>query len=234
MNRAVVLLSGGQDSTTVLYKTLRDYDQVDAVSFDYGQRHAVELELASQTAAKNMIPWTIIPVEGLKKLGAASLTNDEIPNTERGATAPGGWHSDHALPPSFVPGRNMLFFTLAAAYAIPKYIDTIVTGVCATDHAGYPDCRAEFVGAAEVAIRLAMDTPSFSIDAPLLNLTKAQTWQLADDLGVLGEIVMNTNTCYEGNRHDAHPWGFGCGVCGACTERALGWEEFQAADRIPA
>lgn len=223
---AVVLLSGGQDSTTCLYYALDRYAKVEAVSFDYGQRHRVELDLAKDQAAKNDVRWRLLPVEALAKLGAASLTNTEIENTEAGAAAPAGWHASHDLPPSFVPGRNLLFFTLAAAYAVPRGIETIVTGVCQQDRAGYPDCRAEFVEAMELALRVGMDTPEFTIDAPLLNRSKAETFLLAFELNVLDEILHNTNTCYEGDRETEHAWGYGCGRCGACVERARGYKEF--------
>lgn len=222
---AIVLLSGGQDSTTCFYKALRDYDLIEAVSFDYGQRHRVELGLAADTAAAAGVRHTVLPVDALKVLGAGSLTNQTIENTPGGASAADGWHARHDLPPSFVPGRNLLFFTLAAAYGIPRDINSIVTGVCGTDRAGYPDCRAEFVVAMEEAIARGMDEPTFHIDAPLLELTKAQTWKLAEELNVLDEIVERTHTCYEGNREDLHEWGFGCGKCGACVERARGYNE---------
>lgn len=225
---AVVLLSGGQDSTTCFYWALQTFDRVEAVSFDYGQRHRIELDLARETAVENGVHWEPLPVEALSVLGAASLTNRSIPNTPGGEPAAEGWHSDHGLPPSFVPGRNLLFFTLAAAYGIPRGHEAIVTGVCQQDSAGYPDCRADFVDRMEAAIRAGMDTPAFTILAPLLNLSKAQTWQMADNLGVLSKIVLGTNTCYEGERGRApHPWGYGCGECGACVERRKGYEEFR-------
>lgn len=228
--KAVVLLSGGQDSTTCFYDALARYDEVHAVSFDYGQRHRVELELARETALHETgVSWTLLPLEALNKLGQATLTNERIDNTPGGAPAPSGWHAEHNLPPSFVPGRNLLFFTLAAAYGVSRGINTIVTGVCGTDHAGYPDCRATFVEAMQEAIARGMDVTGFRIDAPLLYLTKAETWQLADRLGVLDRIVNDTHTCYEGDRENLHAWGYGCGTCGACVERARGFEEFRAA-----
>lgn len=227
---AVVLLSGGQDSTTCFYAALERFDRVEAVSFDYGQRHAVELELAEATALGADVPWTLLPVEALRDLAGGSLTNPAIVNTEAGATAPDGWHARHDLPPSFVPGRNLLFFSLAAAYAIPRDINVLVTGVCQQDSAGYPDCRASFVVQMEAAIREGMDTGEFRIWAPLLDKTKAETWALADELGVLADIVLHTNTCYEGDRSGPpHEWGYGCGRCGACTERARGYQEFRTA-----
>ena len=226
---AVVLLSGGQDSTTCFHYALHKYERgIMAVLFDYGQRHRVELELAAETARQYGVQWRIIPIEALGQMGLASLTNDGIDNTPGGAPAADGWHARHGLPPSFVPGRNALFFTLAAALAIPLDFDAIVTGVCGTDHAGYPDCRPEFVASMQEALRHGMDAPDFRIDAPLLPLTKAQTWALADGLGVVDRIVTDTHTCYEGDRTTLHPWGYGCGECGACVERANGYEEWKS------
>lgn len=227
---AVVLLSGGQDSTTCFYWALDRYERVEAVSFDYGQRHAIEITLAARTAIKAGVPHKVLPVDALRVLGGGSLTNDLIVNTPGGAPAAHGWHAAHGLPPSFVPGRNLLFFTLAAAYSIPRDITTIVTGVCQQDEAGYPDCRAELVTAMELAIRSGMDTPEFRIVAPLLALTKAETWKLADNLGRLQEIMLDTSTCYEGDRTVARPSGYGCGVCGACVERERGYTEFRKAE----
>lgn len=223
---ALVLLSGGQDSTTVFHYARRAYSRVEAISFDYGQRHAIELDLAEATAKRHHVPWAVLPVEALKVMGAASLTNPQIPNTPGGEVAADGWHSRHGLPPSFVPGRNVLFFALAAAYGIPRDLDVIVTGVCQQDEAGYPDCREAFVDNMEQALRFGMDTPRFEIDAPLLHLSKAQTFRMADQLGVLDEIIEHTNTCYEGDRRILHTWGYGCGICGACVERRKGWDEY--------
>lgn len=226
MTQALVLLSGGQDSTTCFYWAKEHYQKVEAISFDYGQRHRVELDLAAETATKNDVTHTVLPVEALSVLGGGSLTNPTVENTEAGAPAPSGWHARHNLPPSFVPGRNLLFFTLAAAYAIPRDISAIVSGVCQTDRSGYPDCRHEFVTAMEAAINVGMDEDHFEIVTPLMNRSKAETWALAADLGVLGLIVADTHTCYEGDRDVLHDWGYGCGRCGACAERAGGYDEF--------
>jgi 7-cyano-7-deazaguanine synthase len=225
--KAVVLLSGGQDSTTCFYDALRRLDVRAAISFEYDQRHGVELELAAEHASYAHVEHVVLPIEALRELGAASLTNPRIENTEAGATpADGSWHSRHNLPPSFVPGRNLLFFTLAAAWAIPHDINRIVTGVCGTDHAGYPDCRATFVESMQESIARGMDAPGFTIDAPLLYKTKAETWRLAEQLNIVPLIVERTHTCYEGDRSALHEWGYGCGRCGACVERANGYARF--------
>lgn len=227
---AVVLLSGGQDSTTCFYDALERYDDIEAVSIDYGQRHRVELALAAETAAKASVPHRILTMPVLSELAGASLTNRMIENTVAGDAAVSGWHADHNLPPSFVPGRNLLFFTVAAAYGIPRGFTALVTGVCATDRAGYPDCRIEFVEVMEIALRVGMDSPEFHIDAPLLDKTKAETWGMAARLGIMTEIIENTATCYEGDREHFHEWGYGCGVCGACTERAGGYYKWTRGD----
>ncbi len=228
---AVVLLSGGQDSTTVFYDALARYERIEALSFDYGQRHRVELELAEHTAARADVPWEVLPVEALKVLGAASLTNPDVGNVTPGAAA-NTYAEERGLPPSFVPGRNALFFSLAAAFALPRGISTIVTGVCQQDRSGYPDCRSEFVAAMRLALRLGLDAPEFEIDAPLLFRSKAETWAFADALGVLPEIILRTHTCYEGDRSGSpNPWGYGCGECGACTERIRGYDEWRATQK---
>lgn len=234
MNKAVVLLSGGQDSTTCFYSALDRYDEIAAVAFDYGQRHRVELDLAQRTADLREVPLTILPVDSLSALAGASLTNPAIANVGHGEER-NSYADERGLPPSFVPGRNALFFTLAAAWGVPRGFDTIVTGVCQQDHSGYPDCRAVFVGQMEQALRLALDWPDFKIDAPLLWLDKAETWALADKLGVLPEIILGTHTCYEGVR-DSPPWhwGYGCGECAACDERRKGYERFRAASAVGA
>jgi 7-cyano-7-deazaguanine synthase len=226
--RALVLLSGGQDSTTCFYGALQQYEEVEALSFDYGQRHRVELELAELTAKKNDVHLTLLPVEVLSLLGSASLTNPDIGNVTPGPAA-NVYAEARGLPPSFVPGRNSIFFSVAAAYAVTRGIERIVTGVCQQDHAGYPDCRAVFVEQKQRELRLALDAPDFIIDAPLLWLSKADTWALADSLGIVDEIVLHTHTCYEGDRSSAPaPWGYGCGECGACVERKLGYDRWRA------
>lgn len=234
-SKALVLLSGGQDSTTCFYWALDRYDEIEALSFDYGQRHRVELLAAEATAAKAGVDWECLSVEALKIIGGGSLTNPEIANVGEPGPARNVYAEEHDLPPSFVPGRNPVFFSLAGAFAAMRGISTIVTGVCQQDRSGYPDCRAEFVAAFEIAIQLALDAPAaFRIEAPLMKLDKAQTWALAHQLGRLTEIVLETHTCYEGVRGRPHEWGYGCGECGACVERRKGYEGFRAQQLAPA
>lgn len=238
---AVVALSGGQDSTTCLYYAIERYgvDEVMALSFDYGQRHVIELKCAHVIAATARVPHKIIAVPAFKQLGDAALTDARI-DVRADASVPNPdasedhWKENvHAaqrgLPSTFVPGRNLVFLGLAAAFALPRGADVVVTGICQQDRAGYPDCRREFAEAFVDTVRLAMDAPTFALDAPLLDRDKAQTWQLAEDLDCLDVIINDTHTCYEGNRTRIHAWGRGCGSCPACAERARGWEEYQGA-----
>lgn len=226
MRNAVVLLSGGQDSTTCLAWAMEQYAEVACVTIDYGQRHRVELACAAQIAKLWRVPQVVVPIDSLAALGGAALTDATIDvEAEASAGSRAAWAAQRGLPSTFVPGRNLLFFTLAAAWGLPRGYDTLVTGVCQADRAGYPDCRSSFVFAAELAVRLAMDAPEFRIAAPLLERSKAGTWRLADDLGVLEVVVNETHTCYRGDRAPVFEWGAGCGECPACDERARGFYE---------
>jgi len=229
MSGAVVLFSGGQDSTTCLAWALKaqaddapGFDDVAALSFDYGQRHAVELRCADEiTDAWGVQHWRLgLPI--LHELHGGALT-DGSRKIEAQATT--GYQADKKLPSTFIPGRNLMFFTAAAAFGVPRGFKTLVTGICQADHAGYPDCRGTFAHAAETAIRFALDEPTFTIMPPLLYRTKAQTWLLAEELGVLEDVIRRTHTCYQGNRSVLHAWGYGCGECPACSERANGWTQ---------
>jgi 7-cyano-7-deazaguanine synthase len=225
---AVVCLSGGQDSTTCLFDALRRYGRVHAVSFDYGQRHRVELQCAAALASKAGVEQVVLPVGAFSQLADGSLTNPAIASRLDAAGTGNTYAELRGLPSSFVPGRNIIFLGLAAAFGVPRGYETLVAGVCSTDEAGYPDCRADFVESLVATIRIGMDCPGFTIDAPLLHRTKAQTWALADELGVLELVRTETHSCYEGVRGELHEWGHGCGACPACETRARGWAEFRA------
>jgi 7-cyano-7-deazaguanine synthase len=234
---AIVLLSGGQDSTTALAWALKQGMVVRTVAFDYGQRHKVELEQADIISKRlGAISHVVIPVEALSWLGGAALTNPHIEVEEEASPDSLNVHASvHGLPSTFVPGRNMLFLTLAAAYGAKFGIYDLVTGICEQDRAGYPDCRFEFAEAAQYALTLALDEP-VSIYTPLVSVSKADTWGMADELGILDVIINDTHTCYHGDRTELHPWGYGCGSCPACVERAKGFEQFsaEALDQRPA
>ena len=214
MSAAVVLLSGGQDSTTCLYWALQNYDSVHAVSIAYGQRHAIELTAAESIAGVVKVPWTLLHLDALSELGDSSLvTNVSRSQGYIDHEAPGG------LPTSFVPGRNILFLTLAAAYACKVGAGTVVGGMCQTDYSGYPDCRAEFILALEQAIRQGFPSSAkIHFVAPLMWLTKAESVRLARRLPGCWGALRHTVTCYQGKIP-------GCGECPSCILRARGFAE---------
>lgn len=211
--KALVLLSGGQDSSTCLFWAKQEFDEVESISFDYGQRHKFEIELASLIAKNISVPFYIANITTLSDISPNALTEDSI-NVEESV-------NDETPPNTLVEGRNLLFLTYAGIYAKARNISNIVMGVSQTDFSNYPDCRDEFIKAAEKALSLATDF-EFKVHTPLMFKTKAETWQLADDLGALEVIRRNTLTCYNGIKSD------GCGVCPACKLRKKGWDEFSA------
>lgn len=231
--KAVVLFSGGQDSTTCLAWAVDRWgkDEVQPISFDYSQKHQVELEQAKKICEKlGVAEPVVLPIEALAQLSAAALTNPDIEveaeAQQHGEDTTNIWAAQHGLPSTFVPGRNLLFLTLAAAYGAMNGAKELVTGVCEADAAGYPDCRKSFVMATRVALSEAL-ADDFIIWAPLISINKAATFQLAEDLGVLDTVVEMSHTCYHGERETKHDWGYGCGECPACQERANGWSEFK-------
>lgn len=225
---ALVLFSGGQDSTTCLAWALSRYARVETLGFDYGQRHAVELSLrpALLAAMRTLNPdWHarlgedhLLDLSLLAQISDTALTSDKAIAMQA-----------NGLPNTFVPGRNLLFITVAAALAYRRGIDVIVGGMCETDYSGYPDCRDESLRALESALQLGMATP-LSLQTPLMWLNKAATWQLAEELGgtSLVELIRTeTHTCYLGERGTLHDWGHGCGHCPACELRANGYREYR-------
>jgi 7-cyano-7-deazaguanine synthase len=229
-----VLFSGGQDSTTCLLWAMNEIglnepkSEIKLISFEYGQRHAVELVQAKRI--QEMLGLTdieYVSIEALRHFGAAALTNPKIDvEAEASADSENVWASTHGLPSTFVPGRNMIFLSLAAARSAQLGNLDLVTGVCQADNAGYPDCRDEFVNAMETAVGAALGDYSFTIHAPLLYRNKAETFELAHQMGALELIVEHTHTCYHGDRSHRFPWGYGCGECPSCRERADGFEKF--------
>ncbi|MGC1305284.1 MAG: 7-cyano-7-deazaguanine synthase QueC [Caulobacteraceae bacterium] len=226
---ALVLFSGGQDSSTCLAWALERYDRVETVGFDYGQRHGVEMHARQQVLAgvrKGFPQWAgrlgedhVLDLRGFGAVAQSALTTDRaIEMTERG------------LPSTFVPGRNLAFFIYAAALADRRGIEVMIGGMCETDFSGYPDCRRVTMDAMQQALNLGMERP-FVIETPLMWLTKAQTWALAEELGgpALVELILDeSHTCYLGERGERHAWGYGCGHCPACELRAKGWVEWRA------
>ncbi|GAU76702.1 7-cyano-7-deazaguanine synthase QueC [Fusibacter sp. 3D3] len=211
--KAVVVFSGGQDSTTCLFWALKAYDEVIAISFDYGQKHIFELTCAEKICKNNNVEFHVLDMSLLNQLAPNSLTRRDI---EVCKEKPEG-----ELPNSFVDGRNLIFLTFAAVFAKQRDIHHIITGVSQSDFSGYPDCRDVFIKSTHVTLNLAMDYP-FVIHTPLMWLDKAQTWKMAYDLGVLETIKNETLTCYNGII------GEGCGACPSCELRNKGYREFEA------
>ncbi|GAB0247901.1 7-cyano-7-deazaguanine synthase QueC [Staphylococcus pseudintermedius] len=209
MSKAIVVFSGGQDSTTCLLWALKRYDEVETITFAYNQRHKQEIEVAKKISKDFGVKNQVIDASVINELTVNALTRDMDIDVD----------DDTGLPNTFVPGRNILFLTLASVVAYQRKADTIVTGVCETDFSGYPDCRNEFVRALEPALQLGLDK-NITIETPLMWLNKAETWELAANLGHLKYVVNNTLTCYNG------VIGQGCGDCPACKLRRKGLEEF--------
>jgi 7-cyano-7-deazaguanine synthase len=225
---ALVLFSGGQDSTTCLAWALEKYERVETIAFDYGQRHRIELEarLTVLEQLRLQFPqWAVrlgedhlLDLAVLGQVSETSLTRDMAFSMEQSG-----------LPNTFVPGRNLMFLTLAAALAYRRGLQVLVTGVCETDFSGYPDCRDDTMKAMQLALSLGMDR-RFLIETPLMWIDKAATWELARKLGgdaLVGLVVEHTHTCYLGERGRRHEWGYGCGRCPACELRQRGWERWR-------
>ncbi|SHO59039.1 7-cyano-7-deazaguanine synthase QueC [Vibrio quintilis] len=212
MTKAVVVFSGGQDSTTCLVEALQNYDEVHAITFDYGQRHRQEIEVAQALAKKlKVTAHKIIDASVLNELAISSLTRDDIPVSNE--------LQENGLPNSFVPGRNILFLTLAGIYAYQIGASAIITGVCETDFSGYPDCRNDFVKAMNHALVQGMERDLLVV-TPLMWLDKAETWAMADHYGALSLVRENTLTCYNGIVGD------GCGECPSCQLRKAGLDTY--------
>ena len=226
MKKCLLLFSGGQDSTTALAWSLKKFDEVYLISFDYGQRHIIEIKAAVKIIKKinsSFSEWKnkiksnyIYKINNFNKFNKNSLTsNIEIKSTNK-------------LPNTFVPGRNILFYTLGASYAYDKKINHIVSGVCQTDYSGYPDCRNETIKSLEKSINLGMEK-KYKFHTPLMWKNKSDTWKMAYELGgvkYLNLIKKNTHTCYKGQRDKYYDWGYGCNSCPACLLRSRGWKIF--------
>jgi 7-cyano-7-deazaguanine synthase len=224
---ALVLFSGGQDSTTCLAWALDKFSHVETVAFNYNQRHVVELEcrkVVLQNIRTQFPEWAdklgedhLLDIPVLGSISDTALTQDrEIEFSKSG------------LPTTFVPGRNLLFLTLASAIAYRRGIEVLVGGMCETDFSGYPDCRDETIKSQEKTLSLGLDYPLI-IETPLMWIDKAATWKMANDIGgnrLINIIKNDTHTCYLGDRSVSHDWGFGCGTCPACELRKAGWNKF--------
>ena len=224
---ALVLFSGGQDSTVCLAWALNRFQHVETVGFDYGQRHAVELAQRGiiRDALSGLSDWgrrlgpdTMIALPELGRLSETALTRER-------AIA----FQESGLPNTFVPGRNLLFLTYAAAVGYRRGIHTLVGGMCETDYSGYPDCRQATISAMGEALSLGLDFP-VTIETPLMHVDKAGTWAMAEGLGgaaLVDVVIEHSHTCYLGERSQRHPWGYGCGTCPACDLRAKGYARWR-------
>jgi 7-cyano-7-deazaguanine synthase len=208
-NKALVVLSGGQDSTTCLYWAINRFgrENVEAITFDYGQRHRLEIDCATAVASHAGVGQQVLPIDTFAALGGNALTDAGVPISQP---------TESSLPNTFVPGRNLIFLTFAAAYAWQKGIGHLVTGVAQTDYSGYPDCRQQTISAMQRAIELGMDR-KIEIHTPLMDLSKKATVELANELGAFDAMAL-TLTCYEGRQPP-------CGECQACVLRARGFAE---------
>jgi 7-cyano-7-deazaguanine synthase len=217
-DKALVVLSGGQDSTTCLYWAIDRYgpENVYSVTFDYGQRHRIELDCATEIASFANIPNSILPIDTFRALGGDALTDPDI-------EVDSSSDDEKDLPNTFVPGRNLIFLTFAAAFAYQRGITHIVTGVAQTDYSGYPDCREDTMESLQAALRQGMES-DVQIHTPLMHLSKKETVELAEDLGAMPAMAM-THTCYNGARPP-------CGACPACLLRAKGFAEAGVPDPL--
>ena len=229
---ALVLFSGGQDSATCLAWALRRFDRVETVGFAYGQRHRVELDCAEAFRAHLSVlfpAWAdglgqahTLSLDALGALSDTALTRE----AEIALRADG-------LPNTFVPGRNLLFLTFAAALAYRRGLRHVVAGMCETDYSGYPDCRDDTIKAMQVALNLGMGR-RFVVHTPLMRRDKAATWRLAEEIGgtpLVQAIAEETHSCYVGDRAHRHAWGFGCGACPACDLRRRGWDSYRGEEQ---
>ncbi len=225
---ALVLFSAGQDSATCLAGALDQYKRVETIGFFYGQRHDVELSLRAplRAAIAELSPiWRerlggdhVVDIAGYGALAESALTSDRAIEMEASG-----------LPSTFVPGRNLVFLSIAAAHGYRIGADTLIGGMCETDFSGYPDCRRDTLDAMQRALTLGLDR-DIEVQTPLMHLSKAQTWALAHKLGgdaLVSVIVEQSHTCYEGDRTHRHDWGYGCATCPACELRAKGWAQWR-------
>lgn len=226
-DRALVLFSGGQDSTTCLAWALSRFQTVETIGFDYGQRHAIELSMRPQLLEKmrGFSPeWEarlgddhVLDLGLISALSHTAMTQDIAIQMQ-----------DNGLPNTFVPGRNLMFMLVAATLAYRRNLNVLVGGMCETDFSGYPDCRDDSMKALQVALNLGMAS-RLRIETPLMWINKAQTWKMAEELGgqaLVDVIRADTHTCYLGERGQLHRWGYGCGTCPACELRAMGYAQY--------
>lgn len=215
MKKALVVFSGGQDSTTCLGWAKNRFDYIETITYDYGQKHKIEVEQAEKIAKILNVPNTLLNISAFTQLNDSALINSELDISSR--------HQKKSnLSASFVPNRNAIFFTLAHAFAQKQDIDNIIIGVNQTDYAGYPDCREEFVLNLEKTLNLGSES-NIKFHYPLINLSKSETFKLSQEEDVLDIVLEESHTCYNGNHITKFDWGYGCEECPACLIRKNGW-----------
>jgi len=218
MSNALVVFSGGQDSTTCLAWAKNRYDHIETITFDYGQKHKVEIQQAQKITKLLNVKNTILNINVFSQLNDSALINSDLDISST--------HSKKKnLPASFVPNRNAIFFTLAHAFAQKQDIKNIIIGVNQTDYSGYPDCREDFVLALEKSLNLGSES-NIKFQYPLMHLSKAETFKLSEDEKVLDIVIKESHTCYNGDHTTKYDWGYGCGECPACILRKEGWNNF--------
>ncbi len=219
MSSALVVFSGGQDSTTCLGWAKNRFDKVETLTFDYGQKHRVEIYQAKKIAKNLGVDNFVLSIDAFSQLNDSALIDGSLDISSSHKHKPN-------LPASFVPNRNAIFFTLAHAFAQKQGIKNIITGINQTDYSGYPDCRMNFIEALELALNLGSES-DIRFHYPLINLTKAQTFELAKKEDILELVLNESHTCYNADHTTKHEWGYGCGECPACILRKKGWEDYK-------
>lgn len=215
---ALIVFSGGQDSTTCLGWAKSRFGHIETLTFDYGQKHRVEIYQAKKIAKLLKVNNHVLSIDAFSQLNDSALIDGSLDISSTHQTKPN-------LPASFVPNRNAIFFTLAHAYAQKHDINNIIIGINQTDYSGYPDCRKEFIEALELTLNLG-SASNIRFHSPLLHLSKAQTFQMSKDEGVLDMVLDESHTCYNGDHNTKNSWGYGCGKCPACILRVRGWQEY--------
>lgn len=218
MSKAIVIFSGGLDSTVCLYKAKQKYGEAEALAFSYGQKHSVELECAKQICEKENVKLTIIDISFLNQLAESALLSAETVLGE---------HFGPELPAAFVPNRNMLFLTLGHTYALKAKADALYIGVCCAETTTYPDARPKFIESVKSTFAIGNGTDYVKIETPIMYASKEEIFKMALDLNKLDDVINMTHTCYNGDHTNKHAWGYGCGKCQSCIVRAEGFNHFK-------
>jgi 7-cyano-7-deazaguanine synthase len=219
MSSALIVFSGGQDSTTCLGWAKSRFDDIETLTFDYGQKHRVEIYQAKKIADALNVNNFVLNINAFSQLNDSALIDGSLDISSAHRTKPN-------LPASFVPNRNAIFFTLGLAYAQKLGINNIIVGINQTDYSGYPDCRQTFIEALELSLNLGSES-EIKFHYPLMHLTKGETFKMSEEEGILDMVINESHTCYNGDHNTKNAWGYGCGDCPACILRAKGWEDYK-------